>query len=277
MNDSGQIVFLCDISINSTPGTSGDNEVCIIDKDGKNFEQITDNTVDEYSPRINNLGQVIYACERTGPSNLCGFTFDNPTPSPITAGNQRIAVGFQTFDINDNGLIVYTCSTGETRNLCTINFDGSEYREILVGGLLDGARPSINNNGLIAYSCNQEHLTGSVFEVDTSICSVNTDGSGGQLRAENYSWPNHPDINDTGMIVYECLREDNRREICIIDPGETEPRYLTDNDMWDTLPSINSEGWIAFTNSQGINIIKHDGTELEVRRDGLSASPSINK
>ena len=39
MNDSGQIVFLCEVSNRSTPSSQESHEICIIDKDGNNFKK----------------------------------------------------------------------------------------------------------------------------------------------------------------------------------------------------------------------------------------------
>ena len=170
-------------------------------------KKITNNDFNERSPRINNLGQVIYECEGIALHTLCGFTFDIPIPREIIGVDLDFNVWFQGFDIdiNDNGLIVYPCGARDVDILCTVNFDGSNLKEIPLGEFGAGASPVINNNGMIAYSCMSMSSSGSISQLITSICSVNADGSNARILAENFDFMRRPAINDAGMIVYQCV------------------------------------------------------------------------
>lgn len=278
INDNGQIVYNCSVL--------ADDEICIINADGSEFRQLTQNPVSDYrNPTLNNRGQVALECSRGsegGRMELCIFDEVSQTLRVIAP---NFAASEKAYTLSDADQLIYECEL-ESGGICIATWDanGSPLsREFLV----HGQHPVANSLGKIAHYCKR------ATSDDTDLCITET----ATKETSNLNLPTlinfHErfDLNNSGQIVFMCRFEDEKQsEICAINMDGTGYKRLTNDLLYNSNPKINDRGQIVFQcqftdSSVGLNIreseicvINADGIGYRMISHNLLAGidPSIN-
>lgn len=172
----------------------GDMEIFVMDIDGSNKVQLTDNTDSDEGAAISNDGKKIaFVSDRNGSNKLFTMNFDG---SNITELNFAVQVRGNNYDWSpDNSKIVFSGTPfGEsTEEVFTINADGSNLQR-LTNDSFDNSDPDWSPDGSqIAFSSNRNG--------GSEIYVMGTDGSNIQALTSVGAFNNSPSWSPDGSKV----------------------------------------------------------------------------
>jgi TolB protein len=225
INSQDRIAFICMIE--------GFN-ICAINADGSDNDQLTGAGMITPWVDINNNGQIVFTCILGGDAGqareICIMNADGTDQTRIT--NNSTEDNFPT--INNNGEIAYICSESSApastteeslpKRICMIDENGENHRFVTSADAPFGQAVSMNDHGDIVYGCSQQ------------ICYIAAGQSSPIILHEQASdrWI-HPRINNEGIITYRC----SNNSICVITAdGENYSRL--DKKMKDNHPDLSN-------------------------------------
>ncbi len=122
----------------------GDDEIFLMDSDGTNVQQLTDNDAGDFKPAISNDGQKIaFVSDRGTKTNL--YVMD------VTGNNVQQVTNFDSYVQDpawspDDTKLVFTDDRNQNKEIYTINVDGSNLQKVTDSDF-DASSPSWSPDG----------------------------------------------------------------------------------------------------------------------------------
>lgn len=179
INNGGQIAFVCYASNDQNPRQGGFNEgarICGIKSDGTEFRWLTTEGFGNWSPAINDRGEIAFVCHDGSDAEICIVNFNGTGFRRIT--DNEFEEGPPA--INQNGEIAFSCGDGNDFEICMARSDTSDL-EILTDNNLNDLTPDINSEGVVVFICYAERPLST--EPVRSVCSIDSDGANFRVLA----------------------------------------------------------------------------------------------
>ncbi len=185
------------------------------------ISQITNDSGNNYSPQINNSGQVVWI---KGAGTTRGiFLYDGSSTIQLTSVYNDY---YRNLQINDAGQVVWE---GDYQIFL---YDGPN-RTKLSDNSYYNVNPQINNDG---------HVVWNGYNTSDSKIFL-YDGTHVSQLTGNYGYNQNPQINNNGYVVWEGF-EDNSHDIFLYDGTNT--IQLSDSSYQSVHPQINDAGQVVW-------------------------------
>ncbi len=247
-NPTGQIAF--------TSNRDGDWEIYVMDADGGNLRNLTNNRADDFAPAWSPDGsQIAFHSNRDGNEEIYVMN--------ANGGNQRnISNATNVSDREptwspDGSQIAFWSNPIGTWDIFVMNSDGSN-RQRLTTAFADDFAPAWSPDGSqIAFSSNRDG--------NDEIYIINSDGSNERNLAGSPQNDLLPAWSPDGSQIAFVSERDGNGEIYIMNTDGSNQRNLTNNTTWDTMPYWSPDGrFIVFTANRDDNdeiyVIDADGS-----------------
>ncbi|MFZ5903228.1 MAG: protein kinase domain-containing protein [Chloroflexota bacterium] len=251
-NPTGKIVYTCQIS-----GNSDFNDICIMNADGSDFNQLTDNGANNGWPSFSPDGSMIlFSSNKSGTWQIYSMASSGGSLRQLTFGADD-AFGP---DMSPNGQIVYKIGTPEADSIWVMNSDGS------------GAYHVYGNGWDPVWSPDGSKILFASGEFNSAqLYIINANGSGLMQLTNMANIRGRSDWSIQNLIAFYA-GPSWQRNLYIIGSDGSNLTQLT-NGGNSQAPSFSPDGeWIVFTgyfdnmnNDNGceIYIIRIDGSDRQ--------------
>ena len=203
--------------------------------------QITDNTVFDLNPSLNNNGDIAWERLEGSAWDIYFYDFSEDSTTPVaTAGNNGDPA------LNNNGVIAYQKVYGCPPLPCEMDvftFDTSTGIETnITNSAIGCGGPQINDNGDIAYI-----WQGTPGEADTYEVFLYRASTGTSMNVSNNSvWEGHPSVNNNGDVVWHSQGGGFYYQIFLYEAATGNTIQLTSSSPHHYDASINNNGDVAW-------------------------------
>lgn len=254
MNPSGEpqghIVFTCFIG--------GYDEICTINADGSNFQQLTNiEATDWYAEYSPNGSLISFSSRRDDNFEIYLMNGDGSLPRRLT---ENLGSNYAPTISPDGSRIVFTSYQGPLGEIWTMGIDGTNPTMLTDEG--DSLDPIWSPDGTqIAYASTRNGKTRELFV-------MNADGSNIRSMTTNADVGGRNDWSPDGSQLAFYAGPDNEKEVFIINVDGTNLRQLTDGGN-NKAPAFSPDGlWLTFTSEMDedgdneIFIMRVDGSDV---------------
>lgn len=248
----------------------GDDEIFLMEPDGNNPQKLTDNTRNDWWPKISNDGsKIVFFRGR----DLYIMSIDGTNVQQLTDESSNIIHPSWS---SDDSKILFSDDRGGNYEIYSINTDGSNLNQITNSGNYNKYSPSMSPDGSkIAF----QRSNTATLQI-AHIYTINPDGTNLQkitntndnenISSHSPSWS--PD--GSKLAFYSDLDGDD--EIYIMNPDGSGLQKLTDNSAYDSSPAWSPDGLEIIFDSERdgsyeIYKIKVDGSGTPVNLTTNSA------
>ena len=246
----GKIVYTCQINRNEKS-----DQICIMNADGSNQRQLTQNSFENYYPSLAPDGKsVVFASNQTG--NFEIYEMDlNGNQQRLTSGIGELSAP----EISPNGTrIVFTNNSSQIARIWLMKRNGDNAREVYFKPGIDALDPTWAPDG--------DHLLFAVGSpTGRQLYTMSVDGSGLNLVSKSFYTRGRSDWSPDGDTIATYSGESWHREIYLLNLDGSDPQQISSGGNV-LAPSFSPDGqWITFTGYID-NYGNDDGCEIYIMR-----------
>jgi Tol biopolymer transport system component len=268
--ENGKIAF----TSNRTTGTgvdnpTGDKEIFVMDSDGTNLVQLTNNTAGDFDPTFSPDGtQIAFESTRDGNSEI--YTMNPDGTHQTNRSKKASTADFSPAWSPDSQKIAFARTQDGNSEIFTMNANGSSQKNVSNDPRLDDDPAWSPDGQKITFSSERNAGTGVNNPTgDGEIFTINPDGTGLTQLTTNTVADAEPDwAPDATKIAFR-----NSQDVFVMNANGTSPQNLTLNTGTVSLdPAWSPDGQqIAFENRDG-SISPQDKDEIFV----MDTNPATN-
>ncbi len=238
----------------------GNREIYIMNEDGTNKINLTNNPANDRIPSISpNMDLIAFCSDRSGSWELYIMNIDGSNIVQLTSNLSSDVI--KGSDWINNSTLVFSPKISGVYYLYKVNTDGSNLTQ-LTDGSLDSNQPSVNLNSTKIYFRRNTPYNG----YSSRIFSCNIDGSNVQeLTTSDRREPACIIINGYEKIVFHRHYQDIN-QIYIMDTDGNNEINISNNQYNEATPHSGNENNLVFvSDNSGENCIwmmNHDGSNL---------------
>ena len=243
----GRIVFGSD--------RDGDGEIYVMNADGTNQTNLTNNAVWDGEPAWSPDGsKIAFGSDRDGNHEIYVMNADGTNVTRLT---NDLEWDFGAAWSPDGAKIAFDSIRDGDYDIYVVNVDGS--------GLTNLTMDSANNWGAAWSPDGAKIAFGSDRDGAAEVYVMNADGTGQTRLTDNTAWDRGPDWSPDGSKMVFHSDRDGNMEIYVMNADGTGQTRLTDSSGYDGWPSWSPDGsHIAFHSERDGNlevyVMKADGT-----------------
>ena len=209
----------------------GNFEIYVMNADGSNPINLTNNQADDGNPVWSPVGQKIaFISNREGVFQIFIMNSNGSNQTRLT--NNQVDSGFPTWS-PDGQKIAYQCSQDENWEICVMNADGSNQTRLTNNQASEGSPAWSADGKKIAFSSDRGGSWG--------VYVMKTDGSGQTQLTNNQVNSIFPTWSPDGQkIAYQCMQEN--WEICVMNADGSNPINLTNYQANEGTPVWSPDG-----------------------------------
>ena len=233
-----QIVFASD--------RDGNMEIYVMDTNGKNQRNLTNNRDKDYSPSWSPDGKrIAFTSERDGNSEIYVMDADGSNPRKLTENDNNDQ--FPSWSPDGERIAFMSDRDGADLHfdIYVMNADGGNQQNI-TNNPFDERYPSWSPDGeRIAFSSRRDGHFRNAFGITDEIYVMNADGGNQQRLTNNHGWDWFPSWSPDGeRIAFAADRKGDFQnfEIYVIDANGGNQHRLTENRHEDSSPSWSPDG-----------------------------------
>ncbi|NBC28040.1 MAG: DUF5050 domain-containing protein [Bacteroidetes bacterium] len=252
---------------------AGDREVYLVDSDGTNLVNLSNNGAEDFQQSISVDGQrVTFISNRDG--NFEIYVVDADGSNLTNLSNNAAADEEPTISANGQR-VAFKSNRDGNNEIYVVDADGSNLTNLTNNAAAD-IQPTISADGQrVVFQSNRDG--------NAEIYVVDSDGSNLTRLTNNAALDELPSISADGQRVIFQSNRDGNSEIYVVDSDGTNLTNLSNSAAFDRLPSISADGQrIAFTSNRDGNfeiyVVDFDGSNLTrlTNNPGLDLTPSIS-
>jgi len=251
----GEIAFASDLD--------GDFEIWLINTDGRNPRQLTDNTFMDSSPAWSPDGkQIAFVSNRDGNDEIYSMNADGSDVRRLTETSDA-SESFPAWS-PDGQRISFDSDRGGNWDVYTISSDGSNLQRLTDHPGEDWISSWSPDGTQIAFESKRDG--------NYELYVVKADGNNPQRLTQNAVQDGAPKWSPTGAQITFFSRRDGDAEIYVIDSDGSNPKRLTNHASDDSFPAWSPDGaQIVFTSGRTghdeIYVMHSDGSAVRQLTD----------
>ena len=251
---SGRIVFTCQIAQNANS-----DQICIMNADGSNWRQLTNNSFENYYPSLSPDGDnVIFASNQTGSFEIYEMDFSGNQQQLTSGVGEPAAPAISP----DGTQIVFANNLKDIERIWVMSINGSNPHEVY--GNLDGDSldPSWSSNSRILFAYGSGD--------NKQLYVINANGTGLSLISSSFHTRGRSSWSPDGSMIAGYSGPSWQREIYLMNADGSNLRQISHGENAQA-PIFSPDGqWLAFTgyssigneNSCEIYIMRVDGSDI---------------
>lgn len=247
---SGEIAFASDLD--------GDFEIWLVNADGSNLRQLTDNNAMDLSPAWSPDGsRLVFVSNRDGNDEIYTMNADGSDVRRLTK-TPDASESFPAWS-PDGQLISFDSDRGKNWDVYIVNSDGSNLRRLTEHPGEDWISSWSPDGQQIAFESKRDG--------NYEIYVVNIDGNNLQRLTQNTVQDGAPKWSPDGSKITFFSRRDGNPEIYVINADGSQPLRLTNQAGEDSFPAWSPDGnWLVFSSGNGqqaeIHLSAADGSQV---------------